>query len=379
MKRIGIVAGESSGDRLGAGLIRELRVRYPGLTVDGIVGPHMQAVGAQALYPTERLAVMGIGEILRRYRELRAMRSALVQHYVANPPDVFIGIDAPEFNLGLELALRTAGIKTVQYVSPQVWAWREWRVKTIARAVNLMLTLFPFEERYYRAHHVPVRCVGHPLAEEMVQELSRDSARQALRLDSRRGIVGILPGSRANEWHYHLEPFLKAAQWLAQQRPDLSFVFAATNERAGEQIRSVAHRIVPALPVQIVVGQTRDVLAAADVVLTVSGTATLETLLARRPMVVAYRLGTLSYLVARTLVRVPFIALPNLLANRRLVPEYIQSDVQPETLGEAVLAWLDQPAAVAALRTEYDTIHAALRLGGSACAAEAVDALVRAA
>jgi lipid-A-disaccharide synthase len=373
---LAIVAGEVSGDRLGAGLIRELRARYPHLRVEGVAGPLMLEAGAQALYPMERLAVMGLGEILRRYRELHAMRADLIRHFLAHPPDVFVGIDAPEFNLGLEERLHRAGVRTVHYVSPQVWAWREGRLKKIARSIDLMLTLFPFEERYYRSHGIPVRCVGHPLAEELPIGPDASQARRTLNLPADGPLLALLPGSRANEWHHHVAPFVRTAAWLHAREPRLRFVVAASSEQArGYFVRSAA-AIAPDLTFTVLAGRTREILAAADVVLTVSGTATLKTLLSGRPMVVAYRMGTLSYWVARLLVRVPFIALPNLLADRRLVPEYIQADVCPEKLGPALLAWLCDPDAARRVREQFAAIHAGLRLGGDRVAADAIASLV---
>lgn len=376
MAHVGIVAGESSGDRLGAGLIRELLRRRPGLRVEGVAGPQMAAAGCEVVYPFDRLAVMGIIEVIKRYRELIQLRRRAIAHFLANPPDVFVGIDLPEFNLELEEKLREAGIRTVHYVSPQVWAWRKGRLAQIARATDLMLTLFPFEERYYQQHGIPVRFVGHPLADEMPAEVDQTEMRIALGLPVGATTVALLPGSRVNEWHYHIEPFIRTALWLRDRRPGSQFVVAAADARARALFEATLARIAPGLPVTLFEGRSREVMGAADVVLTVSGTVSLEALLCKRPMVVAYRTGLLNYLIARALVRVPFIALPNLLSGRRVVPEFIQWDVQPQKLGQAVLDWLACPEAFSEVRGEFAALHRALRRDASASSAEAVLQLI---
>jgi lipid-A-disaccharide synthase len=376
MRRVGIVAGETSGDRLGAGLIAALRRDYPDLIVEGVAGPRMIEAGCQPLYPMERLAVMGVVEVLKRYRELHGMRRRLIEHFLANPPDVFIGVDAPEFNLDLELALRQAGVRTVHYVSPQVWAWREGRLAKIAKAVDRMLVLFPFEERYYQEHGIPVRFVGHPLADEIPLTADKKHLRETLDLPEDGPIVALLPGSRANEWRYHIEPFIQTARWLKQRTPQLNFAVAAVNAKARQRFEEALGKLAPELAISIHEGRTREVLGAADVVLTVSGTATLETLLMKRPMVVAYRMGWLSYSIARLLVRVSAISLPNLLSGRQIVPELIQGDVRPERLGQAVLDWLEHPEQVSNLESEFIRIHHALRQNADEAAAQAVREVV---
>jgi lipid-A-disaccharide synthase len=361
MMRIAIVAGETSGDRLAAGLISGLRRHCPDLQVEGVAGPRMIEAGCRPLYPLERLAVMGVVEVMKRYRELHGMRRRLIEHFLAHPPDVFIGVDAPEFNLDLELALREAGVRTVHYVSPQVWAWREGRLAKIAKAVGLMLTLFPFEEVYYQRHGVAV-----PL------EMDKKDLRESLGLPLEKTLVAVLPGSRANEWRYHTEPFIETARWLHQRAPEVHFVVAAPSTHGRQRFEEALQRLGPELPVSLYDGQSREVIGASDVVLTVSGTATLETLLLKRPMVVAYRMGPLSYLIARALVRVPYIALPNLLAGRQVVPELIQADVRPDRLGAEILDWLNQPERVSALEEEFSRIHQTLRHSANEAAAEAV-------
>jgi lipid-A-disaccharide synthase len=372
MARIGIVAGESSGDRLGAGLIKELYKRRSDLAIEGVAGPSMVEAGCKALYPMDRLAVMGIVEVLGRYRGLLGLRKKLVAHFLADPPDLFIGIDAPEFNLELEEQLHQAGIPTVHYVGPQVWAWREGRLAKIARAVDLMLVLFPFEETYYRRHAIPVRFVGHPLADEIPLDTDRFRLRTDLGLPVSKTIMALLPGSRANEWRYHVEPFIRTALWLTHRHPGLHFAIPLVSPESRNLVQGMLDRIGPDLPVSLYDGRSREVLGAADVVLTVSGTASLESLLLKRPMVVVYRMGWLSYAIARLMVRLPYFSLPNLLAGRRIIPELLQSDVQPEKLGQAILHWLAHPEAVIALQREFTELHRSLRRNASSRAAEAV-------
>ncbi len=370
--RIGMVAGEASGDRLGAGLIAALRCREDHLEVEGIGGARMEEAGCKLLYPMDRLAVMGVFEVLGRYRELAAARSRLAEYFLSSPPDLFVGIDAPEFNLVLEERLRAAGVRTVHYVSPQVWAWRPWRVRRVARAVDLMLVLFPFEENFYQSHGIPVTFVGHPLADEIADANDKEAARAALGLPLDRPVIALLPGSRSNEWRYHVEPFLQSALELRKARPDLQCAFAASGREGRLYLEGILQRLDPEIPIKVVEHRTREVIAAADVVLTVSGTASLETLLVGRPMVVSYRMSALSYLVARLLVRVPYFSLPNLLAGRRLVPEILQGEVEPRRLAREVSRWLDDPVAVEDLKQAFSAIRLVLRRQASHAAAAAL-------
>jgi lipid-A-disaccharide synthase len=375
--RIGIVAGEASGDRLAAGLIQSLRARCPGLEVEGVAGPAMIAAGCRMIYSAERLAVMGIPEVVRRYAELSGMRRRLVRHFTASPPDCFIGVDAPEFNLGLEERLRARGIRTVHYVSPQVWAWRERRVRLIARAVDLMLVLFPFEERYYRDHRVPVCYVGHPLADEHKPDPAL--MRRELGIPAGAPVLALLPGSRGNEWRYHVRPFIETAAWLHRRRPDMAFTVAAVSPEARAVFKQALSRLalgLPVSPVSIVLGRAREVIAEADAVLTVSGTATLECLLAEKPMVVCYRMAWSSYGVARLLVRVPYFSLPNWLAGRRLVPEFLQGEVKAERLGPELLRMMDGTEDVLRLKGELAAIKRTLGSDANRVAADAVLGLI---
>lgn len=376
MLHLALVAGEASGDLLGAGLLRALRESGLEVRASGIGGPRMAAAGLESLYPMDRLAVMGLFEVLGRYPELLRLRARLARHWLDTPPDLFIGIDAPDFNLGLAERLHAGGVRTVQYVSPQVWAWREGRVETIRRAVDRMLVLFPFEVDYYRRQGVEAVCVGHPLADRIDFDSQPEPAREALGLPPGAGVVGILPGSRRSEIARHLPPFLDTVAWLYQRRPGLRFAVAAVGEAAASAIRAqLAARLEP-LPVQVVTGRSHTLMQASDVLLSVSGTATLEGMLYGKPMVVAYRMAWPTWLLVQRMVRVRQCALPNLLAGEALVPEFIQSAVRADTMGAALLHWLDAPAAVEALRERFRVQGGALRRDASRSAAEAVRALL---
>jgi len=309
------------------------------------------------------------------------IRRQLATHFKQNPPDAFIGIDAPDFTLGLEKQLRTAGINTVHYVSPSVWAWRQRRVKKIAGSTDLMLTLFPFEARFYQEHHVPVRFVGHPLADTIPLVADKQAARQQLNLSSDAEVLALLPGSRSNELHYLAQPFIDAACWLHARRPNLEFVVPLANkERRAQFEQAVLHtksRDVDLPNLTLIDGQSRDVMAAADVVLLASGTAALEAMLLKRPMVVAYKLAPLTYWLAKHLVKVENVSLPNLLAKESLVPEFIQHEATAEKLGQAVLAYFENPSKRDQLDQRFTEIHKSLRQDASAQAADAVLHLVK--
>lgn len=369
--RVALVAGEASGDILGAGLMQALRERHPEVEFIGVGGARMQAQGLVSEFPMERLAVMGLVEVLGRLRELLRRRKDLIRNLILARPDVFIGIDAPDFNLGLELQLRRAGIRTVHYVSPSVWAWRQKRVLKIKQACDLMLALFPFEAKFYEEHGVPVRFVGHPLANTIPLEADRTAARAQLGLPADAQVVALLPGSRGGEVGKLGALFLDTAERLLQQRPGLRFVLpCASPERRAQLEQLLQDR---QLPLQLLDGQSHEALAACDAVLIASGTATLEALLYKRPMVVAYKVAPLTYAILKRLVKSPYISLPNLLAGRLLAPELIQDAATPEALAQHLLPLLDDGSA----QTEsFDAIHRALRQDASAQAAEAVLALV---
>lgn len=365
--RIALVAGEASGDILGSGLMKALKAQRPDIEFIGVGGPLMEAEGLVSYFPMERLAVMGLVEVLGRLPELLRRRKHLIRTLIEARPDVFIGIDAPDFNLGVELKLRQAGIRTVHYVSPSVWAWRQKRVLKIRDACDLMLTLFPFEARFYEEHQVPVRFVGHPLADTIPLEADRAAARQALDLPAEGNVVALMPGSRGGEVGKLGALFLDAAEQLRTLRPGIRFVLPCANAARREQLEQMlAGRD---LPLTLLDGRSHQALAACDAVLIASGTATLEALLYKRPMVVAYRLAPLTYMILRRLVKSPYVSLPNLLAQRLLVPELIQDAATPEALAQTLSPLLDGGEA----QTEgFDTIHRALRRDASEEAAQAV-------
>ncbi len=370
--RVGIIAGEMSGDLLGAGLIRALRERHPDAIIEGIGGAQMMAVGCRSLFPMEELSVMGLFEVLAHLPRLLRIRRAVIKHFFADPPDVFVGIDAPDFNLGVERRLKAAGIPTVHYVSPSVWAWRKGRIKTIARSVDHMLTLFPFEMAVYQEHHVPVSCVGHPLADLIPDHVDAEAARADLHLPVGVPLVALLPGSRAGEVARLADTFIATVHWCAHHRPDVHFVVPLANTITREIFMGALRRHMGDLPVHLIDGQARKAMAASDAVLLASGTATLEALLLKRPMVVAYRLARLTYWLARRLVHLPYFSLPNLLAERALVPEFLQDEATPEALGSAVLKSLDDTVTRQALITAFNDLHKQLRRDADHSAAAAV-------
>ncbi|AVO57496.1 lipid-A-disaccharide synthase [Pseudomonas chlororaphis] len=364
--RIALVAGEASGDILGAGLMRALKAQHPTVEFIGVGGPLMQAEGLTSYFPMERLAVMGLVEVLGRLRELLARRKKLVQTLIAEKPDVFIGIDAPDFNLNIELQLRQAGIKTVHYVSPSVWAWRQKRVLKIREGCDLMLTLFPFEAKFYEEKGVPVRFVGHSLADAIPLEADRAAARAELGLPEG-PLVALMPGSRGGEVGRLGGLFLDAAQRLRALRPGVRFVMpCASPERRVQLEELLAGRD---LPLTLLNGQSHQALAACDAVLIASGTATLEALLYKRPMVVAYRLAPLTFWILKRMVKSPYISLPNLLAQRLLVPELLQDDATAEALAQTLSPLIEDGQEQT---RGFDEIHRTLRRDASNQAAEAV-------
>jgi lipid-A-disaccharide synthase len=364
--RIALVAGEASGDILGAGLMRALKARHPAVEFIGVGGPLMQAEGLTSYFPMERLSVMGLVEVLGRLRELLARRKKLVADLIAAKPDVFIGIDAPDFNLNIELKLRQAGIKTVHYVSPSVWAWRQKRVLKIREGCDLMLTLFPFEARFYEEKGVPVRFVGHTLADAIPLEADRAAARAELGLPDG-PLVALMPGSRGGEVGRLGALFLDTAQRLRALRPGVRFVMpCASAQRRAQLEELLAGRD---LPLTLLDGQSHLALAACDAVLIASGTATLEALLYKRPMVVAYRLAPLTFWILKRMVKSPYISLPNLLAQRLLVPELLQDDATVEALAQTLSPLIEGGEEQT---RGFDEIHQTLRLDASNQAADAV-------
>lgn len=373
----GLVAGEASGDNLGGPLVEALASRAPGSRFFGIAGPRMAAAGCEAWHQSDELAVMGLAEIVRHLPRLLRLRRELIARLVAAAPDAYVGIDAPEFNLRVAKALKSRGVPTVQYVSPQVWAWRQGRVRTIGNAVDLVLCLLPFEADFYRAHGVRAEFVGHPLADRIPMASDRDAARAALGLGDGAAVVAVLPGSRRAEVGRLGPPFAATIAWLAARRPDLRFVAAMAGDAARTSFSESLALHAPGVDVRVVDGQAQACMAASDAVLLASGTATLEATLVKRPMVVAYRVAPLTNWLLRglKLVKTEYFSQPNLLGGRALVPEFYQGQVRPEVLGPAVLQQLERPD-LRELTEAFTDIHRALRREASARAAEAILELV---
>lgn len=375
--RIGIVAGETSGDVLAAGMMRALKAHTDQVVFEGIGGPRMQAEGCVSWYPMERLSIIGF-EALRKYGAILKIRRALARRFLADPPDLFIGVDAPDFNLTLEQRLRAAGIPTVHYVSPTVWAWRGYRLRKIRRAVDHMLTLFPFEQRYYETHGVPVTFVGHPLADEIPEDYDPAVYRRALGLPCDQVVVALLPGSRVNELNRHADLFVQTAQWLHARHPQIHFVAPFVNDATRAIfIEALARRRAQQLPLTLLAQHSRDALAACDVALLASGTATLEAAMLRKLMVVTYKVSALSAMLIRVFSHVRLYSLPNNLAGRELVPELLQDDAVPEKLGAAVERYLVHGRQATAVAEELRRLHRALRQGADERAAMAVIGLLR--
>jgi lipid-A-disaccharide synthase len=375
----GLVAGEASGDNLGGPLIRALAARAPAARFAGIAGPRMSEAGCEPWYPSETLAVMGLAEILRHLPRLLRLRRDLLERLAAAGPDAYIGIDSPEFNLRVARALKERGIPTVQYVSPQVWAWRQGRVHSIGQAVDLVLCVLPFETAFYDSHAVRAVFVGHPLADRVPLVSDPQPARVALGLPTAGTVIAVLPGSRGAEVSKLGPPFAATVAWLAARRPGLTFVAPMANATARAGFERALHEQAPGVHVHLVDGRAQEALTASDAVLVTSGTATLEAALFKRPMVVAYRVAPLTSWLLRglRLVKTEFFSHPNLLAGRALVPEFFQEQVRPEVLGPAVLAQLERPDR-AALVEAFTEIHHVLRRNASERAAEAVLELVAA-
>ena len=375
--RIALVAGEASGDTLGAGLIRALKQAHPHSEFIGIGGPRMLAEGMQTRVPMERLSVMGLVEVLGRLRELLRIRKELVAWLLEQQPDVFIGIDAPDFTLGVERKLRDAGIATVHYVSPSVWAWREKRVLGIQKSTDLMLTLFPFEEDVYRKHQVAVRCVGHTLADEIPLQPDRAAARSALGIGADEKLLALMPGSRNGELRKLGELFLQTAAWCHEREPGLRFVMPCANPERKQQMQQIMAESRITLPLVLLDGQAHQALAACDAVLIASGTATLEAMLFKRPMVAAYRMAGLTFKILKRLVKVGHVSLPNLLAKREVVPEFLQDAATPEAMGPALLQLLAPTEERAETQATFMQLHEMLRRDADHAAAEAVLDLLR--
>lgn len=372
--RIGIVAGETSGDILAAGLVRELQARYPDAQFEGIAGPRMQALGVKALFEMEELSVMGITEVLGRLPRILQVRRELLRHFIANPPDIFVGVDAPDFNIGVELKLRRTGIKTVHYVSPSVWAWRQGRIHKIKAATDMVLAFLPFEKAFYDRFDAPCRFVGHTMADDIPLVPDQGAVREALGIDPARRWLAVLPGSRTAEVGFMAPVFLEACKHLTVHNPDLGFIVPLVNQKRREQFLAIKAEVAPELDMVLLDGQGREAMIAADVVMLASGTAALEAMLVKKPMVVGYKLKPFSYLLAQWLVKTDYVSLPNLLADKMLVPELIQHECTPANLVEEVRKLLDHDNSE--LIATFTRLHEKIRCNADVQAAEAVAALL---
>lgn len=371
--RIGIVAGEASGDLLGSHLVAALREKLPHAEFVGIAGPRMQAAGARTLFPMEKLAVRGYLEVLRHFREILAIRRKLKRYFRHNPPDLFIGIDAPDFNLGLEKTLKARGIPTIHYVSPSVWAWRRERVKKIANAVTHILALFPFEPKIYQDAGVPVSYIGHPMADVIPEHPDRDAMRARLKLPQEASIIALLPGSRQSELHYMAGLFIHTARIIAAAQPETLFLVPLASRETRDYFQATLYRLgAESLHLNILFGHAHVALTAANVALVASGTATLETALLKRPMVITYKLSRFSAFLMRRKSYLPYVGLPNVMAGRFIVPELLQEDATPENLAQALLNLLRDDQVQAGLQAEFASIHQRLRQNTAARACEAV-------
>ncbi|MGD9590927.1 MAG: lipid-A-disaccharide synthase [Candidatus Berkiella sp.] len=374
--KIGLVAVEESGDILGANLMAALQKRYPDATFEGIGGKRMIERGFVSLYPLERLSVMGLIEPLKRLFEILNIRKGLKNHFLRTKPAIVIGIDGPDFNLSLERTLKNHGLKTVHYVSPTVWAWRKGRIHTIKKAVDLVLTLFPFETKIYQDNAIPVCFVGHTLADSIPMHSDKTAARLKLGLPADGKIVAILPGSRRQELNFLASPFLQTAAILHQKDPSITFISACANEARQAQLQEIM-RLENAPPVKLFQDQATLVMAAADAIILASGTASLQAMLVKRPTIIAYKMKPWVFAIAKRLVKVPFIGLPNLLANKMVMPEYIQSEVKPQEMAEQIMTYLSNPELQQGLTKTYEEIHHLIKQDAGETAANAISQLLK--
>ena len=374
--RIGIVAGETSGDAIAADLIHVLKKRYPNATFEGIAGPKMQSAGCVAMYDSERLAVMAITEVLHRLRELLKIRKTVANHFISNPPDVFIGVDAPDFNLALERKLKQHNIPVVHYVSPSVWAWRQYRVKKIAKSIDLMLTLLPFEYAFYVKHKIPAKFVGHPMADQIPFKNAKSEARDRLEISSENKLVALLPGSRFSEVERLLPLMLDAADFCFSKNNTLEFLIPAATSALFNHIDNLLSQRQTTLPVKLIEGNARDVMQASDLILLASGTATLEAMLLNRPMVVTYKVSSLSYWIMKRLSNVKHVSLPNFFSEAKPVPEFLQDDATKEKIGDAMMHLLNDESARQKMCENFHENHVALKKNASEQAADAILALI---
>jgi lipid-A-disaccharide synthase len=375
--KVGIVAGEASGDILAAGLIKQLKKHYPNAIFEGIAGPKMLAQGCQSLFDMEELSVMGLVEVLSRIRRLLFVRKSMLNHFLANPPDVFIGVDAPDFNLGLELKLKKQGIKTVQYVSPTVWAWREKRIFKIAKATHLVLSIFPFEKQVYDKHQIPCEFVGHTMADDIAIKPDKQKARHSLQLQENTTVLALLPGSRKREVDTLLDVFIQSCLLVKSDIAELKVLIPVINRHRKDQVDEYIQTHKPDLCIQVVIGHAREAMIASDAVLLASGTATLEAMLCKKNMVTAYKLNGLTYQMMKWLYKAKYFALPNVLADEKLIPELLQDNVTPENISKLLLPMLTtQNAEQLALVAKFETLHESLKKDADVQAALAVTNLI---
>ena len=370
---VGIVAGEASGDLLGSQLIGALREILPQVHFTGIGGPRMQSAGMEVLFPLEKLAVRGYLEVARHFVEILGIRRRLRRRFIANPPDVFIGIDAPDFNLGLERSLKAHGIPTVHYVSPAIWMWRKERIHGIKRAVSKMLTLFPFEVSLYRQAGIDVAFVGHPLTDILDQVPGRTAAREQLRLPASATVIALLPGSRQSELEHMADLFVQTAKAISECAPQTLFLVPLVTRETRAMFEAALYRNQAGdLPLTVLFGHAQDAMAASDVVLAASGTATLEAALLGRPMVITYKMPAASHWLLRGKGYLPYYGLPNILAGEFVVPEIIQDDATPQNLSQALLNLLGDQAVRSRLERKFAAMSASLQRGAARRAALAI-------
>lgn len=373
---IGLVAGETSGDILGAGLIRALKQMHPNVRFVGVAGPLMQAEGCEAWYEMEELAVMGIVEVLERLPRLLKIRKDLTQRFSELKPDVFVGIDAPDFNITLEGRLKQKGIKTIHYVSPSVWAWRQKRVFKIGKATDLVLAFLPFEKAFYDKYQVPCRFIGHTMADAIALNPDKKAAREHLGISEETPCLALLPGSRHAEVEMLSADFIKTAQLLKQQIPSLHIVVPLVNAKRRAQFEQIHQNVAPELEIQLLDGQAREAMTASDATLLASGTAALECMLTKCPMVVGYRMKPFTFWLAKRLVKTPYVSLPNLLAGREIIKELLQEECEPSALAQQLLPLLTDEEKVRQLKEIFLQLHSAIRCNADEQAANAVLELV---
>lgn len=372
--RIGIVAGETSGDILGSSLIAALKKQNPELEFEGIGGPLMIENGCQSYHPMEKLSLLGLVEVLKHLPEVLAIQKHIIRHFLDHPPDVFIGIDAPDFNLKVERTLKTAGIKTIHYVSPTIWAWRTYRVHKIAKSVDLILSIFPFEVDFYKKYQVPVKFIGHPLADIIDLENDKAAARKTLSLTPDKTILALLPGSRHSELEFLCDDFLETAYQCYCQDNTMEFIIPLATPALKTHFEKKWEKYHHDFPLTMIDGQSRTVMIAADLILLASGTATLEALLIKRPMVVAYRISAVTYWILKKfkIMKINYFSMPNLLAGEEIVKEFIQDDINPKMMANTLLSYLKNPQQHQQIYEKFHQIHQILRLDSSIMAAKAV-------